>query len=94
MKKEVKLPPLRKPVVADLPVTDASFVLTGGKSAVQKHKRQATRVKRYVHSIHLRYDEETKAALDWLVAESGNGIAALFRSLVRQEYKRAKKRSV
>ncbi len=94
MKKEVKLPPLRKPVVADLPVTDASFVLTGGKSIAQKQKRKPSRVKRYIHHVHVRYDEETKVALDWLVAESGNGIAALFRSLVRQEYKRAKKRSV
>jgi hypothetical protein len=94
MKKEIQLPPLRKPVLSSLPATDAAFVLTGGKSVAQKPKRNASRVKRYVYGVHLRYDEETKVALDWLVAESGNGIAALFRTLVRQEYKRAKKDSV
>lgn len=101
--REIKLPPLRKPVLSELPKDDAAFELTASTPSLKdskpktvfRKKRQyrVMKPKRFVYALKFRYDDKTKEALSYLLEEGSGSAAALIRVLVRREFIRLQKKS-
>jgi len=88
--REIKLPPLRQPVIAQLSKDDAAFTLNASSPLATTPAKTAKSAyfgkrKRFPFAFTLRYDKKIQDALDYLCVNTEYTRAALIRHLIRVE---------
>lgn len=91
--KDVKLPPLRKPVITELPENDAAFMLTSDSKKRIRKKNTVSRRVRYKFSSLFRYDDELRGQIAVLLGYTNLNLSTLVRMLIRKEFLRLKRKN-